>query len=364
MNNLGDLVATILLDAWTVIASFVVLSLLVVRLVRTGLDGRTLDSLLSRRGVGPFGGAALGAIPGCGGAIAVVSLYGRGTAGFGTLLAALIATAGDSAFVLLTVAPRTAALTYGVAFSTGVVAGVVVDGYDLALTRLERVGHALDEPDDGVNLADGGTRHDAGWEPVTGALRTATLVGWWFAAVVGVTVGLSRAVGGDVPRTLTAGQPVGVVTVVSAVGVALSVGVALLPDRLLRTPERGGIRAAVSDTAVESAPIVTWIVVALAGYRTLVTVLDIGTPEAVLCGPLGAITGALIGAIPGCGVHVGLVTAFAEGAVPLSTLVANAISQDGDALFALFAIDRTAAVVATVYTVVPAIAVGLVVWVI
>ena len=64
----------------------------------------------------------------------------------------------------------------------------------------------------------------------------------------------------------------------------------------------------------EGVPIVTWIVVALAGYRTLVTVLDIGAPEAVLGGSLGAVTGALIGAIPGCGVHVGLVTAFAEGA--------------------------------------------------
>jgi hypothetical protein len=63
--------------------------------------------------------------------------------------------------------------------------------------------------------------------------------------------------------------------------------------------------------------------------------------------------------IPGCGVHIGIATAFVEGAVPPSVLVANAISQDGDALFALFAIDRTAAVVATVYTAVPAVAVGL-----
>ena len=47
--------------------------------------------------------------------------------------------------------------------------------------------------------------------------------------------------------------------------------------------------------------------------------------------------------------------------MPLAALVANAISQDGDALFALLAVDRVAAVVATVYTVLPGIAVGVLV---
>ena len=364
MEDFVDLTATILLDAWTAIASFVVLSLLVTQLLRSGLGDRTLDSLLGRRGVGPLGGAALGAIPGCGGAIAVVSLYGRGTTGFGTLLAALIATAGDSAFVLLSVAPRTAALTYGTAFVTGVVVGIAVDEYDLTVGRVERVGRAIDDPHcgvvhGGVTPADGGTRRETPWESVWGVLRTAALVGWWLAAAIGLAVGLYRAVGGDMSHLLSTGQPAGIVAVASVVGVGLSVVVALVPERLLHPSEPTGLRAVAVETAVESAPIVAWVVVALAGYRTLATALDPGALSGIaLGGPFGAIAGGLVGVVPGCGVHVGVVTAFVEGAVPPSVLVANAISQDGDALFALFAIDRTAAVVATVYTAVPAVVVG------
>jgi hypothetical protein len=198
------------------------------------------------------------------------------------------------------------------------------------------------------------------WGSATAALRTAAFVGWWLAAAIGFAVGLHRAAGGDVPRFVAAGPPVGVVAAVSAVGVALSVAVAVSPERFLRPSDSVGPRAAAADTVVESAPIVAWVVVALAGYRTLATVLDLGSVSAtVLGGPLGAVAGGLVGVIPGCGVHIGIATAFAEGAVPPSVLVANAISQDGDALFALFAIDRTAAVVATVYTAVPAVAVGL-----
>ena len=364
MEDFVDLTATILLDAWTAIASFVVLSLLVTQLLRSGLGDRTLDSLLRRRGVGPLGGAALGAIPGCGGAIAVVSLYGRGTTGFGTLLAALIATAGDSAFVLLSVAPRTAALTYGTAFVTGIVIGIAVDEYDLTVGRVERVGRAIDDPNcgvvhGGVTPADGETRRETPWESVWGVLRTAALVGWWLAAAIGLAVGLYRAVGGDMSHLLSTGQPPGIVAVASVVGVGLSVVVALVPERLLHPSEPAALRAVAVETAVESAPIVAWVVVALAGYRTLATALDPGALSGIaLGGPFGAIAGGLVGVVPGCGVHVGVVTAFVEGAVPPSVLVANAISQDGDALFALFAIDRTAAVVATVYTAVPAVVVG------
>jgi hypothetical protein len=44
---------------------------------------------------------------------------------------------------------------------------------------------------------------------------------------------------------------------------------------------------------------------------------------------------------------------------PFSALTANAISQDGDALFPLIAIDKKAAVIASIYTTIPALVVGI-----
>lgn len=352
MGGLVGGAATVVLDAWTLIASFVVVSILVARSVGSLASRRDLRSVLDRRGAGPLGGALLGAIPGCGGAIAVVSLYGGGTVGFGTVLAALVATAGDSAFVLLAVAPRIALVVYGVAFLVAVALGVTVNEFGLASERVARVSRAVETGRSGAARPDGAGRDRVGG--VVTALRGSLLGLWWLAAAVGLAVGLHRATGGGVPRLV----PPGLSLLAASVGVALSVGIALGPERLVDASRGGRLRA----IAVESAPVVAWIVGGLAGYRGLTAVVDVGAASGVpAAGPLAAVAGGLLGAVPGCGVHVGFVTGYAEGAVPLSALVANAISQDGDAVFALFAVDRVAAVVATVYTALPGVFVGLVV---
>ena len=51
-----------------------------------------------------------------------------------------------------------------------------------------------------------------------------------------------------------------------------------------------------------------------------------------------------------------------EEAIPFSALVANAISQDGDALFPLMAIDMKAAIIATIYTTIPGVITGVLVY--
>ena len=350
MDGFLDATAAVLVDGWTVIGSFVAVSLLVARLVGTLVDRRHVD----RRGVGPLGGAALGVLPGCGGAIAVVSLYGSGSVRFGTLLAALVATAGDSAFVLLSVTPRVAALTYGIAFLTALALGLAVNAYGLAFGRVERLGQAVEAATGGGRARAGPTSEDRAGAP--GRLCVALVGGLWLAAAVGLAVGLYRMGGGNVPRLLP-GLPVGVPTLAAVLGVVLSVVVWAGAGRSV-DPGWGRLRTAAAEATVGTAPVVAGAVAALAGYRGLAATVDLGAVRGILAGPTGAVAGGLLGAVPGCGVHVGVVTGYVEGAVPLAALVANAISQDGDALFALLAVDRVAAVVATVYTVLPGIAVG------
>ena len=50
-------------------------------------------------------GAFLGVIPGCLGAFAAVSLYSHRNLSFGALVAAMIATSGDEAFVMFSMFP-------------------------------------------------------------------------------------------------------------------------------------------------------------------------------------------------------------------------------------------------------------------
>ena len=68
--------------------------------------------------------------------------------------------------------------------------------------------------------------------------------------------------------------------------------------------------------------------------------------------PLAAI---LIGFLPGCGPQVLVTTMYLAGALPLSAQIGNAISNDGDALFPAIAIAPRVAVIATLYSAVPAV---------
>ena len=68
--------------------------------------------------------------------------------------------------------------------------------------------------------------------------------------------------------------------------------------------------------------------------------------------PLMAI---LIGFVPGCGPQVLVTTMYLSGMIPLSAQIGNAISNDGDALFPAIAIAPRVAIVATLYSAVPAL---------
>ncbi len=70
----------------------------------------------------------LGAMPGCVGAFFIVSLYVHGMVGFGALIAVMIATAGDEAFVMLAMMPRTALLIFAICLLLGIIAGFLADG--------------------------------------------------------------------------------------------------------------------------------------------------------------------------------------------------------------------------------------------
>lgn len=69
----------------------------------------------------------LGAIPGCIDAFFIVSLYIHGLVGFGALVAVMLATAGDEAFVMLAMIPNTALLIFAICIILGIVGGLLAD---------------------------------------------------------------------------------------------------------------------------------------------------------------------------------------------------------------------------------------------
>ena len=72
-------------------------------------------------------------------------------------------------------------------------------------------------------------------------------------------------------------------------------------------------------------------------------------------GPFIPLMAIIIGFIPGCGPQIMITSMYVSGQIPMSAQIGNSISNDGDALFPAIAISAKAAIIATLYSAVPAI---------
>jgi hypothetical protein len=82
------------------ITGFVLIMMLVIKYINVQTRG-TWQRMLRQSRFGQYLlGAFLGVVPGCLGAFTVVSLYSHRTVSFGALVAAMVATSGDEAFLM------------------------------------------------------------------------------------------------------------------------------------------------------------------------------------------------------------------------------------------------------------------------
>ena len=72
-------------------------------------------------------GALLGSVPGCMGGFATVSLYTHRMFSFGALVAMMIASSGDEAFVMLAMIPDKALVLFAILFVIAVLVGIITD---------------------------------------------------------------------------------------------------------------------------------------------------------------------------------------------------------------------------------------------
>ncbi len=71
--------------------------------------------------------ALLGSIPGCMGGFATVSLYTHRMFSFGALIAMMIASSGDEAFIMLAMIPQQAFILFLILFAIAVITGICID---------------------------------------------------------------------------------------------------------------------------------------------------------------------------------------------------------------------------------------------
>lgn len=350
-------------DAFLQVGVWVAVMLAAVGLVQWWRGQRLAAWLAERPGLGPGVGALLGMTPGCGGAIVAMPLYARGEVTFGTVVATLVATMGDSSFVLLSAAPGTALLVHGLLVVTGMASGAAVD-------RLGVTGPRPASPGGVPAGAAAPSTVGAAAAPRTllGRLRvrfpSPSLVTFWLLTAAGLVLSV-LVVFHLVPESAVTLGGISTYLVVGAAGTALCLA-AFAAGRLWDRGDnaahlaeaRRSLRGALLHAARETSFVTTWVVVAFAGWEGLVAATGWEAAMLPAAGLVGVAAGAAVGLIPGCGPQILLTGLYVQGGLPLPVLVANALSQDGDALFPLLASDRRSALLATAVTTVPALLVG------
>ncbi|ARE89452.1 putative manganese transporter [Clostridium formicaceticum] len=360
----------------------------------------------------PVLGALLGLTPGCGGAIFVMPLFFKEAVTFGTVVATLVATMGDSAFVLIASHPVAYILISILSFGVAIITGYIVDTTDLGPTILSKykarkkskeevdrfhkdvdhtllqyecqrmgnckidfikhVGHAEGDEIDLLlhHELKGHQSHDTlGYK-----FTHSSFYLYWILMLVALPLSISLLLQTDVNQLFIPNLGL----IVGTLGTIFSIVMMLMSKKFLGddTHEETelkimSLKETIIHNAQDTAFVVTWVFVGFLAYEFLVLIIGSGNYaageeliEAILLttGILSILIGATIGLIPGCGPQIIFVALFTRGLIPFAALFANAISQDGDALLPLIAIDRSSALWATIITTIPAIIFGLILY--
>ena len=354
----GEVIVTSLAETYISVTAFVAATLILFLAIERLLGFNATKFMEQNKNWELPMASFLGALPGCGGALVVVTQYVNGSLSFGALIAVLTATMGDAAFLILAKEPKTGLILIAITFSIGWLSGVLVNavhGKDFMRKKDAQgkvVGKARD--DQGEQVGEHGlqmlfaNRTWRSWVDAT----------WMLILVPGVVCAFLYAFQVNVLAFNLLGVPLSYVFALFAVICIFSWVLFSGPtgrETSSRDSQSLTWRSVIDDTNFVTA----WVMAAFLIFNMTIHVLEIDLQSlfgaAYIFLPLIAI---VIGFIPGCGPQILVATTYLSGFVPFSALVGNAISNDGDALFPALALAPKAAVVATIYSAVPALIVS------
>jgi len=322
------------------ITSFVFVMMLLVEYINVQTHGSWQNNLKKSR-FGQYAlGIILGAIPGCLGAFTIVSLYAHGVVSFGALVATMIATSGDEAYVMLSLFPTKALLLIIILSIVGFAAGYLVDKiYAKQEKLLEKLGHSLQLHED--ELIDGYPKGYILKQLMEITVERVLLLSVLSLFLTLILLGTIEPYEWNWVRvTLLVGTLFGLFVVLT------------VPDHFL---EKHLWEHVLKKHLLR---IFLWTFGALLVIHILDNYIDV---EAWIQTNMYIvlIIAVLIGIIPESGPHLIFVTLFASGTIPFGILLASSIAQDGHGALPLLAVSNRGFITLKVINVLVGFAVGL-----
>lgn len=303
------------------ITSFVFIMMLVIEYINVQTQGSWQEALKKNRWRQYLLGSILGAVPGCLGSFTVVSLYSHQVLSLGALVATMIATSGDEAFVMFSLFPGKALLLTAILIAIGVGTGSLVDlVYKRQHKLIEHLNHLLPIHEEEVC-------HCFPKRQILHQLRHSTfpralLIGIFLFLLLFAALGAGDFHEGNWMKITF------IVSSLFGLFIVTTVSDHFLQEHFLEHLLKKHVPR-----------IFLWtfgalLVIHLMSHYVNVEAWIAHNHLLVLCIAI------LIGIIPESGPHLVFVTLFAAGSLPFSILLASSIVQDGHGMLPMLAVSR------------------------
>ena len=331
MHDFLDLFLDVLRNS-ILITGLVIIMMLMIEYINIHSHGKWFMKLRQNRFGQVVLGAGLGIIPGCMGGFAAVSMYSHKLLSFGALIAMMIASSGDEAFIMLAIIPKEALILMVMLFAVAIVVGFLVDKFSKPHTH-----HHHEGCEEGYQIHEEDEERNEHPEKSSfrnlkqaSAERIALLLGV-ILFIVALAFGMLEHEHEETVHTqmniFNENWMNLIFAIISlyVVGFIATAGEHIIKEHLWEHIIRKHFLS-----------IFLWtfgaLIVIQVGlhYFNLEHLISSNIPWMILLA-------VLVGIIPESGPHLLFVTLFATGTVPFSVLLASSISQDGHASLPLLA---------------------------
>lgn len=358
------------------VGSLVSISILLFGYINYKTSGTFVEIISRNKKLQPIVGALLGALPGCGGSIVLMPLFISNKVTFGSIIASLIASMGDSAFLIMASDFKAYISVTIISFIVGILTGYLVDYFKLEeklnLHRCKNI--------EKNSKKEFGLRSESSVACDIKSHNKFYHIAHNIVHGVGYKIYLSLLLIGFVFMILAhSGLEFGFIeamhsfeTAIAVLGIISSFIYMIMTKKVIENEsfeENEHKLMSLKETLIHSVSeisfVIVWIFIAYLLYDLVIFIT--GGEQALVnlilgAGLISVFAGAILGIVPGCGVQIVFMSFYLKGSLPFAALVANSISQDGDALFPLLAMDKKSAMWATIITTIPAILVGVIIY--
>ncbi len=323
------------------ITGFVFIMMLLIEYINVQTNGLWQRNLTKNKWMQYFLAALLGAIPGCLGAFTAVALFSHRIISFGALVAAMIATSGDEAFVMFARIPKEAFILSVIIFAVGIIAGYLTDKIFKGATvfkKFENFKFPIHEDEDCNCFSGRNFIHN---------IKNPSMQRVLLVVLVGIILG-GTILGQIGPGIWNWVRVTLLITSIIAMFIVL-----VVPEHFLEAHLWNHI------VKKHIPRIFLWTFATLILVAVLMHFVDLDSWVAQNLW-LVLLIAVLIGIIPESGPHMIFITLYVAGTIPLSILIASSIVQDGHGMLPLLAESKKAFVWVKAVNIFVGLAIGII----